>query len=126
MPRNLPEISKQVRSEDIREVIEKNFTSIIPVWAPPQMGWVSNIYRIFHDYEKFMIIMHLTSKTFDAYSKNFVKLNYKEFFDQKEIEIEAINVSEISDSLNMPKETTRRKINELEELGTIKKIKKDL
>jgi len=124
MPRNLPEISKQVRSEDIREVIEKNFTSIIPVWAPLQMGWVNNIYRIFHDYEKFMIIMHLTSKTFDAYSKNFVKLNYKEFFDQKEIEIEAINVSEISDSLNMPKETTRRKINELEELGSIKRLKK--
>ena len=33
---------------------------------------------------------------------------------------------EISKSLNIPKETTRRKINELEKLGTIKKLKKKI
>ena len=80
--------------------------------------------RTFHDYEKFMIIMHLLMNTFDAYSKNFVKLNYEEYFDQNEVEIKSINVMEISKSLNIPKETARRKINELEKLGTIKKIKK--
>ena len=33
---------------------------------------------------------------------------------------------EISKSLNIPKETTRRKINELEEMGVIKKINKKI
>ena len=111
MSRRLPEISKQISSKDIREVIEKNFVSIIPVWAPLQLAWVNSVYRTFHDYEKFMIIMHLLQQTFEAYTKNFVKLNYDEYFDQNEVEIKSINVMEISKSLNIPKETTRRKIN---------------
>jgi len=126
MSRLLPEVSKQIRSEDIREVIEKNFVSIIPVWAPLQLAWVNNVYRTFHDYEKFMITMHLLLQTFEAYSKNFVKLNYDEYFDQNEVEIKSINVMEISNSLNIPKETARRKINELEEMGAIKRINKKI
>ena len=120
----VPQISKQIRSKDILEVIEKNFTSITPVWVPLQLSWMNQVYRTFHDYEKFMIIIHLMMKTFDAYSRNFVKLDYVEFFDQIEIEIETINVIEISNCLNIPKETTRRKINELEESKVIKRINK--
>ncbi|WP_415314584.1 DeoR family transcriptional regulator [Candidatus Pelagibacter sp. Uisw_137] len=126
MSKLLPEVSKQIRSEDVREVIEKNFVSIIPVWAPLQLAWVNNVYRTFHDYEKFMIIMHLLMQTFEAYSKNFVKLDYDEYFDQNEVEIKSINVMEISKSLNIPKETARRKINELEEMGAIKRINKKI
>ena len=110
----------------MREVIENNFVSIMPLWAPLQVTWVNNVYRTFHDYEKFMIIMHLLMQTFDAHSKNFVKLDYDEYFDQNEVEIKSINVTEISKSLNIPKETTRRKINELEEMGTIKRINKKI
>ena len=126
MSKILPEISKQIRSEDIREVIEKNFVSIIPVWAPLQLAWINNVYRTFRDYEKFMIIMHLLLQTFESYSKNFVMLNYDEYFDQNEVEIKSINVMEISKSLNIPKETARRKINELEEMGVIKRINKKI
>jgi len=64
--------------------------------------------------------------TFQTYAKNFVKLNYEEYFDQNELEIETINVMEISKSLNIPKETARRKINELEEMGSIKRINKKI
>ena len=124
MSKLLPELSKQIRSEDIREIIEKNFVSIIPVWAPLQLAWVNNVYRTFHDYDKFMIIMCLLTQTFEAYSKNFVKLNYDEYFDQNEVEIKSINVMEVSKSLNIPKETARRKIIELEEMGAIKRINK--
>ena len=122
----IPEISRQIRSEDILEVLEKNFTSITPVWVPSQMSWLNRVYRTFHDYEKFMIIMYLMIKTFDYYSKNFVRLNYDEFFSQNEVEVENLNVMEISNALNIPKETARRKINELEELGAIKKSNKKI
>ena len=118
----LPKISKQIISEDIRLVLEKNFTSIAPVWVPAQMSWMNNVYRTFYDYEKFMIIMHLMLQTFDSYSKNFVKLDYEEYFHQNEVEIKELNIIEVSKSLNIPKETTRRKINELIELGTIKRL----
>ena len=126
MSKLLPEVSKQIRSKDILEVLEKNFVSVLPVWAPLQLAWVNNVYRTFHDYEKFMIIIHLLTQTFEAYSKNFVKLNYDEYFDQNEVEIKSINVTEISKFLNIPKETARRKINELEEMGAIKRINKKI
>ena len=120
MSKLLPDVSKEVRSEDILRIIDKNFVSIIPVWTPLQLAWVNNVYRTFHDYEKFMIVMHLLTQTFEAYSKNFVKLNYDEYFDQNEIEIKSINIMEISKFLNIAKETARRKIKELEEMGAIK------
>ena len=126
MAKLLPEVSKQIHSKDILEVIEKNFVSILPVWAPLQLAWVNNVYRTFRDYEKFMIIMHLLTQTFESYSKNFVKLTYDEYFDQNEVEIKSINVMEISKSLNIAKETARRKINELEEMGAIKRINKKI
>ena len=84
MSKSLPRISNQIRSEEIREIIEKNFVTIMPVWIPLQLTWVNNVYRTFHDYEKFMIIMHLLMNTFETYSKNFVKLDYEEYFDQNE------------------------------------------
>ena len=111
MPINLPRISKQILSKDIHYTLSKNFTSIQPIWVPIQMRWMNNLYRTFHDYEKFMIIIYLMVKTFDYYSKNFVKLNYNEFFSQNEVDVETLNVMEISNALNIPKETTRRKIN---------------
>ena len=126
MPIILPKISKQILSKDIHYVLSKNFTSIQPLWVPIQMRWLNNLYRTFHDYEKFMIIMYLMVKTFDYYSKNFVKLNYDDFFSQNETEVEPLNVMEISNALNIPKETTRRKINELEKLGAIKKSNKKI
>ena len=53
-----------------------------------------------------------------------MKLNYDEYFNQSKVEIEAINVMDISKTLNIPKETARRKINELEKMGSIKRVSK--
>ena len=122
----LPKISNQIFSKDILYTINKNYTTVQPIWVPIQMEWTNNLYRTFYDYEKFMIVMYLMTKTFDYYSKNFVKLNYDEFFSQNEVEVETLNIMEISKKLNIPKETTRRKINELGELGAIKKINKKI
>ncbi|MDA7712786.1 hypothetical protein N8818_01460 [Candidatus Pelagibacter sp.] len=126
MSKFLPEVSKQIHSEVIREVIEKNYASIIPVWTPLQLRWVNNVYSTFHDYDKYMIVMYLLMTTFQTYTKNFTKLNYDEYFNQNEFEIEKINIMEISKSLNIAKETTRRKINELEKMSVIKKINKKI
>ena len=119
-------VINQVHSKDIRQVLEKNFVSIMPVWSPLQLAWINNVYSTFRDYDKFMIIMYLLMRTFEGYSRNFVKLNYEEYFSQNKVEIEAINVMEISKSLNLAKETTRRKIIELEQMGSIKRINKKI
>ena len=126
MLNSLPEVSKRIRSEDLIKILDQRYSEISPVWIPTQVEWLNEVYRTFYDYDKFMIIMHLLGKTFDFYSKNFVKLNYKEYFNQNQIEVERINVMEISNSLNIAKETARRKINQLEELGTIRRIDKKI
>ena len=126
MPKSFPEIIKKIHREDIINILEQKYSEISPVWMPMQMEWLNNVYRTFNDYEKFMIVMHLLGNTFDFYSKNFMKLNYDEYFNQNQIEIKKINVTEISRSLNIPKETTRRKLIELEQLGTIKKLTKKI
>ena len=68
----------------------------------------------------------LKKKTLDFYSRNFIKLNYEEFYNQDNLEIEKINLSEISKELNIPKESARRKVAELEKEGVIKRIKKKI
>ena len=53
MPRTIPEMSKQIRYQNILQLIEKNYVSIIPVWAPLQLAWVNDVYKTFKDHEKF-------------------------------------------------------------------------
>ena len=60
------------------------------------------------------------------YSRNFTKLPYEEFYSKDTVEIEKFTVSEISRLLDIPKETTRRKLLELENEDAIKEIKKKL
>ena len=126
MSKFLPEVSKKIRSEVISTLFQKKYSEIMPVWMPLQLQWMNEAYRTFYDYEKFMIVMHLLAKTFEFYANNFVKLNYEEYFNQNQVEIKKINVMEIANSLNIPKETARRKVVELEELGTIKRLKKKI
>ena len=126
MNRFLPDVSKQIKSKEIFDLLELKYSEIAPVWMPLQVQWMNEAYRTFYDYEKFMIVMHLLAKTFEFYGSNFVKLNYEEYFNQNQVEVEKLNVMEIANSLNIPKETARRKIVELEELGTIKRLKKKI
>ena len=126
MNKFLPDVSKQVTSKEIFDLLELKYSEIAPVWMPLQLQWMNEAYRTFNDYEKFMIVMHLLAKTFEFYANNFVKLNYEEYFNQNQVEIKKINVMEIANSLNIPKETARRKVVELEELGTIKRLKKKI
>ena len=55
-----------------------------------------------------------------------MKLDFGEYFNQNEVEIKEINVMEISKALNIPKETTRRKINQLEKLDVIKRASRKI
>ena len=126
MPRSIPNFKEQVHFEDIYKTLEDNYSSIGSIWMPLQLEWINGIYQTFKDYEKFMIIAHLLSRTFEFYSKNFVRLTYDEFYDQKQIEIEKYNIMDIAKNLDIPKETARRKIKELEEIGHIKRFNKKI
>lgn len=124
MPPKIPKISKQIYKEQALGVLINRYAYIGPHWILHQMEWTSTIYESFKDHDKFLIIIYLTKKTLDFYSRNFTKLNYEQFYSKDTIEIEKFNVSEVAKKINIPKESARRKILELEESGVIRRFKK--
>ena len=60
------------------------------------------------------------------FRQNGLKINYETFYEKKSIEIDKINISDISKDLGVPKESIRRKVLELEKGGTIKRSGKKI
>jgi len=123
---NIPDISKQIYKSDILALLEKKYSIIGPLWVNQQMEWMNKVYASFKDHDKFLILIFLVKKTLDFYSRNFTKLSYDEFYSRDIIQIEKFSIAEISEALNIPKESTRRKVIELENEGAIRKIKKKI
>ena len=123
MKNNIPDISKQIYKEDILSVLEKKYSTMGPMWANQQMEWMNGVYASFKNHDKFFILIFLVKKTLDFYSRNFTKLSYHEFYSKETVEIEKFSIAEISEALNIPKESARRKVIELENEGAIRKIK---
>jgi predicted transcriptional regulator len=122
----IPQISKQIYEQDVLNILMDHYSNIGSVWAMHQLEWINSTYRAFHDHDKFLTIIYLTKRTLDFYSRNFTMLSYDQFYSGDLVEIENFNIAEISTNLNIPKESARRKILELEKSGVIKKNKKKI
>ena len=122
----IPEISKQIKTDEVFEALNNNYQSIAPIWSSHQSEWLNSIYSSFKDHDKFLILIYLTNKTLNFYSKNLVKLNYDQFYSKESIEIEDFNITEVSKNLHIPKESARRKILELENSLVIKRGKRKI
>tara|TARA_B100000795_G_scaffold262763_1_gene241042 strand:- start:362 stop:1327 length:966 start_codon:yes stop_codon:yes gene_type:complete len=123
MSEKIPDISKKIFKEDTLGVLEKKYSTMGPMWVNQQMEWLNGVYASFKDHDKFLILIFLVKKTLDFYSSNFTKLSYDQFYSKNTVQIEKISIAEISEALNIPKESTRRKVIELENAGAIRKIK---
>ena len=116
--------SKQIQEEQVKSVYHKNFNYIITERFYFQQRWLHNAYARFKDFDKYLILIHLIHKTFKAYGEYQFKNSFDEFYAKETYEIPKINVIDLSRELLISKETTRRKILELERDGVIKKEKK--
>ena len=122
----IPDIKKEIKKKDLLDLIESEYSTLGPQWLNSQMEWLNNIYTSFNDHDKFLIVIYLFKKTLDFYSRNFIKLTYKDCYENDTVEIADFNVAEVAKALNIPKESARRKIKELEGMGVIKRYKKKL
>ena len=119
--------SSQINENKIHKIIVENFDEIAPIYYKLLSEWANSSYNKFQDIEKYLIILYLINKDFDYYIKNELVESYDTFFlYDKSLELDRINIIEISKNLNIPKESTRRKILRLEEFGVIKKIGKKI
>ena len=118
--------SNQIQEEQVKSVYHKNFNYIVTERFYFQQRWLHNAYARFKDFDKYLILIHLIHKTFKAYGEYQIKNSFDEFYAKETYEIPKINVIDLSRELLISKETTRRKILELERDGVIKKEKKKI
>jgi Mn-dependent DtxR family transcriptional regulator len=122
----LPSISNQIDEDKIFQIIEKNFSKLAPIWYSLITNWLVRSYNVFQDIDKFIILIYFINKNLIFYRKNGLIIDYDAFYEDKELEIQKINISDVAHDLKMPKESVRRKILELENKGVIKKTGKKI
>ena len=114
-----PEISTtkeftNINPEEVYRILANNSNETVGAWFRLQQAWCNNAYNTFKDYDTYLIQVYLVQKVYKKYSDRFQYLSLKDFYAEKELAIEKINIIEISKDLNIPKETIRRKVNFLQ------------
>ena len=122
----LPSISSQIDEDKIFKIINKNYSKIAPFYYHLITSWLIRSYNVFQDIDKFVILIYFINKDLIFFRKNGLVINYDTFYNDKSIEIPKINISDISNDLKIPKESVRRKLQELEKKGIIKKTGKKI
>ena len=126
MIKSLPSISSQIDEKIIFKTIEKNFSKLAPYYYSFISNWLIRAYKHYHDIDKFIIVIYLINKDLIFFRRNGLIIDYDTFYKDKTVEIEKINITDISKDLSIPKESVRRKVLELENKGVIKKTGKKI
>ena len=124
--KKLPSISSEINEDKIFKIINKNFSKIAPFYYEWISSWLVRSYNNFQDIDKYIILIYLINKDFIFYRKNGLIIDYDTFYKDKSLEIPKINISDISNELKIPKESVRRKVQELEKKGVIRRTGKKI
>ena len=122
----LPSISAHIDEKVINKAIQENFAALAPSYFTLTSNWFVRAYDHYKDIDKFIIIIYLININLIYFRQNGLKIDYDTFYKDKSIEINKINISDISKDLGVPKESIRRKVLELENEGTIKRSGKKI
>ena len=114
----IPRLSNELNKDTISKLTFKNFNSVSPYFYKLITEWMSDAYKVFNDLDKFLILIYLINTDFEFFRRNNINIHYDSFYKDKTLEIDKINLINISKDLNIPKESVRRKIAYLE----VKKI----
>ena len=122
----LPSISEHIDEKVINKAIQGNFAALAPYYFTLTSNWFVRAYDHWKDIDKFVIVIYLIHQDLIYFRQNGLKINYDTFYEKKSIEIDKINISDISKDLGVPKESIRRKVLELQKAGTIKRTGKKI
>ena len=117
----IPSISSQINEKKIVKVIDKHFSRLAPHYYKWINSWLIGAYENYADIDKYIILIYIINKDFIFYRRNGLIVDYDTFYKDKSLEVDKINISDISKDLQIPKETVRRKVEELEKADVIKK-----
>jgi len=118
-PTKLPE-------EKIYSAYCDNYDSIHYLFIEFQFSWLQQAYQALKDLDKYNILVYLYKENFIGLSEIFKVKSLNQFYINPGFNLNKINIIQISQELRLSKETTRRKILELQEDGILIKNKKSI
>ena len=110
----------------VLESLEQNILSHWDTWGKFQQAWTSRAYRSFKDLDKYVVLIYLIRDNWVTLSGKFQYQSMDEFYDTEGVSIDKINLIQISNDLHIPKETIRRKVNELQNSNILKRLGKSI
>ena len=122
----IPSISSQINKKIIFKVIDKHFSRLAPHYYKWINSWLIGAYKCFGNIDKYIILIYIINKNFIFFRKNGFIINYDTFYNDKILEVDKIIISDISKDLQIPKESVRRKVEELEKVGIIERKSKKI
>ena len=120
------DFTKVVDDDQVYNHMMANYDLLGKDWIAHQWKWMNAVYQAFKDHYKYMIIISLVEKTLQFYDQMNIKLSYEQFYSKSYLHIEKFNIAELCEKLQLPKETVRRKVLELEKLGVLKRMRKQI
>ena len=116
----------KVSEKNIYDIYCDNYDSIHYLFIEFQFSWLQQAYKALGDLDKYNIIVFLYKENFSELNEIFKVKSLNEFYINPRFDLEKINIIEISKKLRISKETTRRKILELQKDGVLIKNKKTI
>ena len=125
---NLREIdfSRVLNDDQVYDHMMSDYDKLGRDWIVHQWSWMNNVYRAFNDHYKYLIVISLVEKTLQFYDQMNIQYTFDQFYSKSNLQIEKFSITELCEKLQLPKETVRRKVLELEKLGALKRIKKQI
>ena len=120
------DFSRTLKDDQVYDTIINNYSDFSKDWIFHQWNWMNNVYIPFKDHYKYLIVISLIEKTLQFFDQMNIQYTYDQYYSKSYLEIEKFNISDLSKKLDLPKETVRRKVIELEKEGVISRNKKKI
>ena len=111
----IPQPTKQGFDKSmVHEALQKNIISHWDTWGKLQSLWTNRAYKTFKDFDKYLVLIYLVRDNWQLSADKFEYYSFDQFYNKENVVIDKINLIKIASELNIPKETVRRKVNELQ------------
>ena len=116
----------KITEKNVYDTYCNHYDSIHYLFVEFQLSWLQQAYRALKDLDKYNILVYLYKENFNFLNEIFRVKSLTEFYINPRFDLDKINIIQISKKLRLSKETTRRKIAELEREGILIKNKKSI
>ena len=120
------DFSKVLNDDQVYDHMMGSYDQLGRDWIVHQWSWMNNVYKAFKDHYKYLIVISLVEKTLQFYDQMNIQHTFDHFYSKSSLQIEKFGITELCEKLQLPKETVRRKVLELEKLGVLKRQKKQI